>query len=75
MKVRFLFALLSVPAMLPCLSACGGATQEESDAALKHTINEPLDKARAVDAAVQERVEDLQKRIGDADAQQEPDPH
>jgi hypothetical protein len=71
MRARFLLLLLSVSVAGFGLSACGGATQEESDAALKRTINEPLDKAKAVDAATQQRVEDIQKRLDDAESQSE----
>ncbi|MEZ5545331.1 MAG: hypothetical protein R3F10_09115 [Lysobacteraceae bacterium] len=69
MKTRFLFFLCFALAAMANLSACGGATQEESNQALKRTIDEPLDKARAVEATVQKGAEDLRKQIDEAEGQ------
>ncbi len=73
MKARFPLALPWALAMMAGLSACGGATQEESDQALKRAIDEPLDKARAVDAAVQKSAEEMRKQIDDAQGQPQAD--
>ena len=62
-------SLLFALAVMAGLSACGGATQEESDQALKRAIDEPLDKARAVDATMQKHAEDLQKKTDEAEGQ------
>jgi len=63
------FLLLAALAASVSITACGGATEQEQNQALKRHIDEPLDKARTAAAQAEAAGQNARKQMEDTEEQ------